>query len=225
MSYLILVRHGQSVWNAQNLFTGWVDVPLSEKGIDEANRAGKLIADFKIDVVYTSELMRAQMTASLIMMHNQKSGPVVMVHNEGKMSDWAICDPNSFSKMTPMYKSWRLNERMYGDLQGLNKQDMRDQFGDEQVQIWRRSFSTPPPKGESLEMTAKRTIPYFEEQIVPALKSGKNILVSAHGNSLRSIIMDLDDLSPEEVVSLELETGKPIFYEYADGKVQPVEVK
>ena len=195
MARLILVRHGQSVWNASNRFTGWTDVGLSEQGVEEAEDAGRQLAGIRIDVVHTSDLVRAQRTAEIIMRHNEASEDV------------------------PTNYDWRLNERHYGALQGLNKAETAEQHGAEQVHIWRRSFDVAPPEGESLEMTAERTIPYFTEEIVPDLVSGKNVLVSAHGNSLRSIVMHIDGISPEDIVSLEIPTGEPIHYSYEEGVI------
>ena len=190
MGVLILIRHGQSVWNAENRFTGWTDVELSERGVSEAERAGDLLSEIRFGVVHTSGLIRAQKTAEIIMSRNNVSGKI------------------------PVMKDQRLNERHYGDLQGLNKAETAEKHGAEQVHIWRRSFDVPPPGGESLKMNAERTIPYFEEEIVPDLKDGKNVLVSAHGNSLRSIVMHIESISPEEIVSLEIATGTPMFYNY-----------
>ena len=190
MGRLILIRHGQSVWNAENRFTGWTDVELSEKGVGEAEKAGDLLSEIRFGVVHTSGLIRAQRTAEIIMSRNTVSGKVPVMRDE------------------------RLNERHYGDLQGLNKAETAERHGAEQVHIWRRSFDVPPPGGESLKMNAEGTIPYFEEKIVPDLKEGKNVLVSAHGNSLRSIVMHIESISPEEIVSLEIATGTPIFYQY-----------
>ena len=195
MARLILVRHGQSVWNASNRFTGWTDVGLSEQGVEEAEDAGRQLSDIRIDIVHTSDLVRAQRTAEIIMRHNEASEDV------------------------PTNYDWRLNERHYGALQGLNKTETAEQHGAEQVHIWRRSFDVAPPEGESLEMTAERTIPYFTEEIVPDLVSGKNVLVSAHGNSLRSIVMHIDGISPEDIVSLEIPTGEPIHYSYEEGVI------
>ncbi len=196
MARLILVRHGQSVWNAANRFTGWTDVDLSEKGVEEADEAGLQLADIRFDVVHTSDLIRAQRTAEIIMGHNRASRDDV-----------------------PTRYDWRLNERHYGALQGLNKAETAERHGAEQVHIWRRSFDVAPPEGESLEMTAERTIPYFTEEIVPDLVSGKNALVSAHGNSLRSIVMHIDEISSEDIVSLEIPTGEPIHYTYDEGVI------
>tara|TARA_B100000929_G_scaffold277314_1_gene252653 strand:- start:288 stop:887 length:600 start_codon:yes stop_codon:yes gene_type:complete len=195
MARLILVRHGQSVWNATNRFTGWTDVGLSEQGVEEAEDAGRQLAGIRIDVVHTSDLVRAQRTAEIIMRHNEASEDV------------------------PTKYDWRLNERHYGALQGLNKAETAEQHGAEQVHIWRRSFDVAPPEGESLEMTAERTIPYFTEEIVSDLVDGKNVLVSAHGNSLRSIVMHIDGISPEDIVSLEIPTGEPIHYNYEEGVI------
>ena len=195
MARLILVRHGQSVWNASNRFTGWTDVGLSEQGVEEAEDAGRQLAEIRIDVVHTSDLVRAQRTAEIIMRHNEASEDV------------------------PTKYDWRLNERHYGALQGLNKAETAEQHGAEQVRIWRRSFDVAPPDGESLEMTAERTIPYFTEEILPDLVSCKNVLVSAHGNSLRSIVMHIDGISPEDIVSLEIPTGEPIHYSYEEGVI------
>ena len=195
MSNLILIRHGQSVWNAANRFTGWTDVELSEVGVSEAEEAGRSLSSRRIDVVHTSDLIRAQRTAEIIMSLNEAS--------EGYSTRF----------------DWRLNERNYGSLQGLNKAETAEKFGAEQVHIWRRSFDVAPPDGESLEMTAERTIPYFEEEILPDLQAGRGVLVSAHGNSLRSIVMHIEDISPEDIVSLEIQTGSPMFYEFEGGEI------
>ena len=190
MGRLVLIRHGQSVWNAENRFTGWTDVELSEKGVREAEAAGDLLSEIRFDAIHTSGLIRAQRTATIIMSRNSASDEV------------------------PLIKDERLNERHYGDLQGLNKAETAEKHGPEQVHIWRRSFDIPPPGGESLKMNAERTIPYFEGEIIPDLEQGKNVLVSAHGNSLRSIVMHIESISPQDIVSLEIATGTPMFYEY-----------
>ncbi|MCP5492131.1 MAG: 2,3-bisphosphoglycerate-dependent phosphoglycerate mutase [Chlamydiales bacterium] len=214
-SLLVLLRHGQSVWNAKNLFTGWVDIPLSQKGIQEALNAGKAIQHIDFQVIYVSSLARAQLTAMLAMsVHDEGRVPCVMHPGEGKLDDWdkSYGDQN----LIPMHVAWELNERMYGKLQGMNKDDARAKFGKEQVHTWRRSFATPPPDGESLKDTADRTLPYFKKHIMPHLERGENVLISAHGNSLRAILMELDQLSEDEVVQLEVPTGQPICYTYAD---------
>jgi len=195
MAKLILIRHGESVWNAANRFTGWTDVDLSEVGVSEAEEAGRRLSSQRIDVVHTSNLIRAQRTAEIIM----------------RMNDVSDGFTTKFD--------WRLNERNYGSLQGLNKAETAEKFGAEQVHIWRRSFDVAPPDGESLEMTAERTIPYFEEEIMPDLQAAKGVLVSAHGNSLRSIVMHIEEVSPEDIVSLEIQTGSPLFYEFAKGEI------
>mgnify|MGYP001468339998 CR=1 FL=1 len=191
---MVLLRHGQSVWNAENKFTGWTDVDLSSKGEEEAISAGKKLSEIKFDVVHTSELIRAQRTAEIVMLHNKASVNPPTLHDQ------------------------RLNERHYGSLQGLNKDETREKYGAEQVHIWRRSFDVPPPDGESLEMCAERTLPYLTEEIEPDLQSGKNVLVAAHGNSLRSIVMSIENLSSEEILSVEIPTGVPIQYEFENGK-------
>jgi 2,3-bisphosphoglycerate-dependent phosphoglycerate mutase len=191
MPKLILLRHGESQWNLENRFTGWVDVELSPKGEAEATRAGELIAGIPIDKVYTSVLKRAINTANIAL-------------GESSRTD------------LPTERDQALNERHYGDLQGLNTAETALQYGDEQVHIWRRSYDVPPPNGESLKDTAARTIPYFESRILPDLKAGKNILIVAHGNSLRSIVMYLDKLTREQVLELNIPTGTPLVYNIDD---------
>jgi 2,3-bisphosphoglycerate-dependent phosphoglycerate mutase len=215
-SILIMMRHGQSEWNKRNLFTGWVDIPLSQQGIEEAIIAGKKIADIPIDYIFTSTLIRAQMTAMISMAYHHSGRVPCFIDPQGnKPDDWfQIRDDNVRKSCTPVVKAWQLNERMYGDLQGLNKQKTIEQFGAVQVQKWRRSFDVAPPNGESLSMTIQRTIPYFTESILPLLQAGHNVLIAAHGNSLRSIVMYLDDLTKEQVVDLELATGEPLFYTF-----------
>ncbi len=190
MSILVLVRHGESQWNLENRFTGWVDVPLTEKGIAEAKNAGERLKKENIhfDAAFTSSLKRAQDTLKLILECLGQSS-------------------------IPVEKDQALNERHYGDLQGLNKAETAKKFGEDQVKIWRRSYDVAPPNGESLKDTAARTLPYFESKILPELKKGKNILVAAHGNSLRSIVMNLDKLTREQVLELNLGTGVPIIYQ------------
>lgn len=214
-----MMRHGESKWNHLNLFTGWVDVPLSSKGVEEAILGGEKIKNIPIDVIFTSTLIRAQMTAMLAMMqHSSGKVPVIMHEGEGKLEEWGTNFSEQAKRATiPVFKAWQLNERMYGDLQGLNKAETAEKFGEAQVKIWRRSFDVPPPHGESLEMTAARTLPYFNERILPHLQKGENVFISAHGNSLRSIIMLLDALNRDEVLHLELGTGIPIVYNYNQG--------
>lgn len=189
MATLILLRHGESQWNLENRFTGWVDVALSEKGKKEAEEAGKKLIDYRIDKAYTSVLRRAVNTLEIAMKAAGKNGMPV------------ICDQ-------------ALNERHYGDLQGLNKAETAKKYGEEQVHIWRRSYDAAPPHGESLKDTAARTLPYFRRHILPDLKAGKNVIIAAHGNSLRSIVMELDKLSKEQILKVEIPTGVPIVYEF-----------
>lgn len=221
MAQLILIRHGQSVWNKKNVFTGWVDVPLSREGVDEALKAGDQIADIAFDVIFTSVQIRAIETAMIAMAANKSDKTPVVIHTEGKMADWTtIYNESMNSNVIPVYRDWHLNERYYGELQGKNKAETAAVYGDEQVHIWRRSYDIAPPAGECLKDTAERTIPFFTEAILPQLEAGKNVLVSAHGNSLRSIVMHIDGLSEEEVLKLEIPTGVPLYFEYADGGVK-----
>ncbi len=195
---LVLVRHGESEWNKLNLFTGWKDPDLSQKGVAEARAAGRLLwADgYRFDVAFTSDLLRAQHTLAL------------MLEELGQTD-------------LPVHKDLALNERDYGDLSGLNKDEARKRWGEKQVHIWRRSYDTPPPGGESLKDTAARVLPYWEARIRPEVMAGRNVLVSAHGNSLRALIMRLEGLSGEAIVTRELATGVPIVYRLrADGTVQ-----
>ena len=210
---LILLRHGQSVWNLENRFTGWVDVPLSKKGIEEAINAGRIMANCAFDAIFMSNLERSHQTTFLAMAENQGQKALVVQDNQenAKIYDKKI-------SILPVYKAWQLNERIYGELQGLNKDLMRKKYGEEQVAIWRRSYATSPPGGESLKETVERVMPYFKEKIKPLIQEGKTVLVSAHGNSLRAIIMQLDKLSEEEIVKLEIPTGEPMGYFYKEGK-------
>jgi len=194
---LILVRHGQSEWNLKNLFTGWRNPDLTEQGIDEARRTGQKLKSAGIvpDAYFTSALKRAQHTLDLIL-------------EEMGVTDVTIT------------RSKLLNERDYGDLNGLNKDDARAKWGEEQVLIWRRSYDVPPPGGESLKDTAARTLPYYEAEIAPLLKAGKTVLIAAHGNSLRSIVMAIEELTPEQILKRELATGEPVVYRIGpDGKL------
>ena len=190
-NFLVLVRHGQSEWNAKNLFTGWKNPDLTPDGKKEAINAGSLIKERNIQfsMMFTSALKRAQITGQIIL-DGIEQPDIEVVKDEA------------------------LNERDYGDLSGLNKDDARKEWGEEQVHIWRRSFDIPPPGGESLKDTAERVLPFFNSSILPKIIEGKNILVAAHGNSLRSLVMQLDDLSKEEVIALEIPTGAPIIYSF-----------
>jgi 2,3-bisphosphoglycerate-dependent phosphoglycerate mutase len=189
MSTLVLIRHGQSLWNAENRFTGWVDVPLSDQGREEARRAAGHLEGLRFDVAYTSMLSRAQETLDIIL--------------------------KAIGQKPPVIRDQALNERHYGDLQGLNKADTAARYGEQQVKLWRRSYDVAPPNGESLAMTAQRTLPFFERAIGGDLRQGKHVLVVAHGNSNRSIVMKLEKMTGDEVVALELETGVPLVYDIA----------
>lgn len=216
---LILIRHGESMWNEKNLFTGCVDVPLTKKGVEEAIEAGQRISNIPIDMIYTSALIRAQMTAMLAMtQHRRKKVPIIQHDENEQAKAWSqIFSDETKKQCIPVVTAWQLNERMYGELQGLNKQETADKYGNDKVHEWRRSYDIPPPNGESLEMCAERAVAYFKEHIEPQLISGKNIMISAHGNSLRSIIMYLDKLTSQEVISLELATGVPMLYIFKEG--------
>ena len=194
---LVLVRHGESEWNKLNLFTGWKDPDLSDKGVAEAHKAGQLLKaqGLKFDIAFTSALRRAQHTLDIMLDELGQAG-------------------------LPRRRDQRLNERDYGDLSGLNKDEARKRWGEQQVHIWRRSFDVPPPGGESLKDTAERVLPYYQAQIWPEVASGRNVLVAAHGNSLRALIMQLEGLTGEQIVARELGTGVPIVYRLdADGRV------
>lgn len=199
MPNLVLLRHGESQWNLENRFTGWVDVPLSPKGVKEAHEAGEKLKSYKFNKAYTSVLKRANDTLNIVLK---------IIGQEGL--------PTEYDKA--------LNERHYGALQGLNKAETAKKYGDEQVKLWRRSYDIPPPKdvtdlnpdgySESLKDTAARTLPYFESKILPDIRAGKNVIVAAHGNSLRSIVMQLDTLTREQVIELNIPTGVPLLYVY-----------
>ncbi|MDP2691497.1 MAG: 2,3-diphosphoglycerate-dependent phosphoglycerate mutase [bacterium] len=186
---LVLVRHGASEWNIHNIFTGWMDVPLAEQGIEEAHEAGKKLKGLHFDIAFTSVLSRAIDTQKIIL-------------DEIGQSDILV------------FKDQALNERHYGALQGKNKDKTREEFGEEQVQLWRRSYDIAPPEGESLKDTCDRTIPYLTEKILTEVKQGKNVLVTAHGNSLRSIVMKLEKLSPDEIIKVNIPTGVPYIYTF-----------
>ena len=195
MSRLVLLRHGESQWNLENRFTGWIDVPLSSKGIEEAKGAGEKLRGYTFDRAFSSVLIRANETLRIVL------------ETLGQTS-------------IPIEKDKALNERMYGELQGLNKTETAKKFGDEQVKIWRRSFDVRPPGGESLKDTAERVLPYYEARIKPYLAKGETILIAAHGNSLRALVMQLDELTREQVLELNIPTGAPLCYELSsDGRV------
>ncbi len=195
VNYLVLVRHGQSDWNKKNLFTGWKNPDLTDQGVSEAENTGEKLKEqnFNFDVMFTSQLIRAQNTGEIILKK--------------------LNEPN----LTTI-KSANLNERDYGDLTGMNKDEARAKFGEEQVHIWRRSYDVPPPGGESLKDTYERVIPYFETDIMPELNDSKNVLVAAHGNSLRSLVKFIENLKETEILKLEIATGEPIIYKFINGR-------
>ena len=199
MSQLVIFRHGQSTWNLENKFTGWVDVELSPRGIEEAKTAGEKLKGYNFDFAYSSSLKRAQNTLTLAM-KTAEHKPLTPIYNQA------------------------LNERIYGDLQGLNKAETAVKYGEAQVKIWRRSYDIPPPNGESLKDTAARVIPYFESEIIPKLKQRKNVVIAAHGNSLRALIMYLEKMSPEQILEFEIGTGVPRVYEL-DNNLNVLSVK
>jgi len=195
MALLILLRHGESQWNKENRFTGWIDVDLSDRGEQEARQAGELLRSVPIDAVFTSSLRRAIRTAE------------IALDTAGKSH-------------LPLIKDAALNERHYGDLQGLNKDEVARTYGEHQFKLWRRSYDVAPPNGESLKMTQERVLPYYRTHILPILQEGKNVLVVAHGNSLRALVMELEQLSPEQIIETNIPTGVPFAYEIdANGKV------
>jgi 2,3-bisphosphoglycerate-dependent phosphoglycerate mutase len=199
---LVLIRHGQSEWNLKNLFTGWKDPDLTDKGVAEARAAGKMLKakGFTFDIAYTSTLIRAEHTLTLLLEELGKTG-LETVRDEA------------------------LNERDYGELTGLNKDDARKKWGEEQVLLWRRSYDVPPPGGESLKDTLARALPYYLKRILPDVLSGKRVLVPAHGNSLRALIMAIEGLSPEEILKRDLHTGVPVVYRLgADSRPVSVEI-
>jgi 2,3-bisphosphoglycerate-dependent phosphoglycerate mutase len=196
MTTVVLLRHGESQWNLENRFTGWVDVPLSEKGVEEAKSAGEKLKGYVFDHAFTSVLKRANDTLNIVLdITGQKSIPV----------DY----------------DQALNERHYGDLQGLNKAETAKKYGDAQVKLWRRSFDVQPPNGESLKNTLERVLPYWDAKILPCVKKGERLIIAAHGNSLRSLVMHLDNLSREAVLELNIPTGVPLVYEF-DADARPV---
>jgi 2,3-bisphosphoglycerate-dependent phosphoglycerate mutase len=191
MPQMVLIRHGESQWNLENRFTGWIDIPLSPNGELEAKKAGEKLKGYKFDEAFTSVLVRAIRTYEI------------------------VAETAGFKNL-PFEKDKALNERMYGDLQGLNKDETRKKFGDEQVHLWRRSYDIAPPNGESLKDTAARVLPYYHSRIEPDLKAGKNILIVAHGNSLRALIMHIENISKDEILKLEIPTGIPIVYKLGE---------
>lgn len=199
-NFLVLVRHGQSEWNEKNLFTGWKNPTLTEQGVEEARKAGSKIKSINLDfdLHFTSELLRAQITGEIIQ--------------------------REIDQQIKTIKNIALNERDYGDLSGLNKDEARKKWGEKQVHLWRRSYDTPPPGGESLKDTSDRVIPYFKKTIKPELEMKKNILITAHGNSLRALIKNIEDITAADIVKLEIATGEPIIYSFSDNKFKKLDI-
>ena len=199
-NFLVLVRHGQSEWNEKNLFTGWKNPNLTEQGIEEARKAGSKIKSINLDfdLHFTSELLRAQITGEIIQ--------------------------REIDQQIKTIKNIALNERDYGDLSGLNKDEAKKKWGEKQVHLWRRSYDTPPPGGESLKDTSDRVIPYFKKTIKPELEMKKNILITAHGNSLRALIKNIEDITATDIVKLEIATGEPIIYSFSNNKFKKLDI-
>jgi 2,3-bisphosphoglycerate-dependent phosphoglycerate mutase len=213
LAILVLVRHGQSQWNLENRFTGWVDVPLSAKGREEASSAGKKLKEMRFDMMYVSHLMRAIQTLHYILLELSDERIPILYHEEKQIHAWEHYTGNQ-DKEIPVYQSVDLAERYYGDLQGLNKAETMKKYGEAQVHLWRRSYDINPPHGESLKDTCERTIPYYKKNIEPELQAGKNVLVVAHGNSLRSITKYVENISDEDIPNVEIPTGVPIVYTF-----------
>ncbi len=215
MSKLVLVRHGESIYNNDNKFTGWVDVPLSEKGILEAIKCAKKLRKIDLEIAFTSELERAQETLLIILSEQKKTG--IFIHEKGKEKKWEKHFTNK--KEILVHCNEALNERYYGDLQGKNKDAMRKKYGEEKVFLWRRSYDIRPPHGESLKDVCKRVVPYFEKKIIPELRKGNDVIVSLHGNSMRAIIKYIDKIADDKIPFLEMPFAKPIIYNYSKGKL------
>ncbi len=215
MPKLIMVRHGQSVWNLQNRFTGWVDVPLSPKGIREAKSAGRKLATAKIDVIYVSHMLRSTQTLDLMLPYRKDKRTAMIHHPKGMIRNisWEKYTGNPKEEL-PIYMADDLAERYYGKLQGLNKAETAKKFGKKRVHLWRRSYTVRPPGGESLRDTLQRTLPYYKKFVLKDLKAGKNVLVVAHGNSLRAIIKHIEHISDKDIPNVEIPTGVPIVYTF-----------
>jgi 2,3-bisphosphoglycerate-dependent phosphoglycerate mutase len=211
---LTLLRHGESIWNQQNRFTGWVDVSLSRAGMEEAGKAGLLLKEQRFDVAFTSSLLRAQDTLYEVLKQNSHCDQYIRVHESGSQWYEHFAPSKEDLNELSIYISNKLNERYYGDLQGRSKQQVSQEFGAEQVHIWRRSYDVPPPNGESLAMTAERAIPYYQEKIVPYLKKGQSVMITAHGNSLRALIMHIEAMTSTQILAYNLETGTPHIYHF-----------
>jgi 2,3-bisphosphoglycerate-dependent phosphoglycerate mutase len=210
---LVLIRHGQSQWNLENRYTGWIDIPLTDQGREEAKKVGRTVKDILFDVAFSSKLIRAIETLLLVLSENQDRKTPIFVPEAEREKQWGEHYNPDPSRQILVYRSLALNERYYGDLQGLNKGDTAQRWGIEQVEIWRRSYKVAPPGGESLKDTVDRIAPFLKEAIFPYLIKDKNVLIAAHGNILRAMVMNLEKISPEKVAQLEIPTGSLLVYE------------
>lgn len=215
MSALIFVRHGESRWNLVNRFTGWVDVPLSQQGVEEAMLTAQKLKDVSIHHAFTSKLVRAQETLTIILAGQQKTG--IFLHPGEKKQEWYSCEHHSEETDILTHTTSLLNERYYGRLQGLNKDTAREQFGADQVMAWRRGYTAKPPGGESLEDVYKRVIPFFIKRVTPLLKRERNVIIASHGNTMRVILKYLEKIPSEHLPHLNLLFGEPMTYAYLDG--------
>jgi 2,3-bisphosphoglycerate-dependent phosphoglycerate mutase len=213
LATMVLVRHGQSQWNLENRFTGWMDIPLSIKGRQEAISAGKKLKDMRFDIIYVSHLLRAIQTMHYILLELSDKRIPIIYHEEERIHEWEHYNGDRNNEI-PIYQSVDLAERYYGDLQGLNKAETMKKYGEAQVHLWRRSYDINPPHGESLKDTCERTIPYYKNHILPELQAGKNVLIVAHGNSLRSITKYVENISDQDIPNMEIPTGLPIIYTF-----------
>lgn len=212
MSKLVLIRHGLSRWNHVNKFTGWVDVPLAEAGIEEAKKTSNELMGIDFDIAYTSDLMRAQETLLIVLSKQDRTG--IFLHKNSKKNQWLRKSNQPAYKEIPIYDHPILNERYYGDLQGMDKDEARRKYGEEKVLMWRRSWDQKPPHGESLKDVYNRVVPFFVSNILSQAKKGKNVLLCAHSNSLRAIIKYIESIDDENIVNLEFPTGQAVIYEF-----------
>lgn len=219
MSYLVVARHGESRWNVSNKFTGWVDVPLSAKGVDEAHEAAHKLKDIRFDIAFTSELKRAQETLLIILSEQNRTG--IFLHRRSK-NKWMRYSNDVKNGEIPIHHDMLLNERYYGVLQGMDKNEARNKFGEEKVLLWRRSYRIAPPGGESLSDVSKRVIPYFDKYVKTFLSKGQNILLVTHGNTLRALIKHIDKISENDIPHLNLDFAHPIKYQFYKGKLKMV---
>lgn len=213
MSYLILVRHGESRWNLSNKFTGWVDVPLSQRGVQEAVNTAKRLKDIKLDQAFVSKLERAHETLTIILSQQEMTG--IFLHPDEKKESWYSCESHSEKTEILAHSTRLLNERYYGALQGLNKNEVRKKYGEEKVLQWRRGYAIRPPGGESIEDVYKRTIPFFTKRVMPLLAKGKNVIIVSHGNVMRTILKHIENIPAEFLPQVDLPSGEPLIYRYS----------